>query len=321
MAGAHALGATGVPLVARRGWSLQVVVLAPVLALMLIAGGVLYRLVLGTVGEFADASIRENLASLGRSAFVVADSEVDRQHRDGRGGSSQFTKLHQLNARMRFESFVREHDIGPVIEADGAVDFHAGISAEEAQQIHASSPPFGESRMRTERGRDVYIRATEFAPWRWRVTLVKEAAGFEALVTEVRNVYAVSGILMLVVTVLLVGWLRQSLIRPIFTIAEHFARGQAPEYQGVRELEVLSARIGGMMASLSEKTLHLHTTLQSMSDGIAVFDADLRLVAWNQQFARLYQYPESMLHVGLEFAEMMGFNVERGDYGPGDRVV
>ena len=64
--------------------SLQLVVLGPVLALMIASGGVLYFLVLRSAGNFADASIRANLDALARSAFLIADAEVDRQNREWR---------------------------------------------------------------------------------------------------------------------------------------------------------------------------------------------------------------------------------------------
>ncbi len=53
--------------------SLQTVVLMPVLGLLLIAGLALYFLVLRTVGDYADASIRSNLASLLVNAVTIAD--------------------------------------------------------------------------------------------------------------------------------------------------------------------------------------------------------------------------------------------------------
>ena len=97
-----------------------------------------------------------------------------------------------------------------------------------------------------------------------------------------------------------------------------FRRGRAPGYKGLKELQVLSSSIGGMMDSLKAKTLHLETTLESMSDGISVFDADMRLVAWNEQYARLHHYPPNLIRSGVSFADIIRYNVDRGDYGPGD---
>ena len=79
---------------------------------------------------------------------------------------------------------------------------------------------------------------------------------------EVRAIYAVSAGLILVVTLLLVMWLRQSLVRPILRMARDFSEERAPAYKGVRELEFLSDSIAAMMGSLREKTSHLETALE-----------------------------------------------------------
>ena len=58
--------------------------------------------------------------------------------------------------------------------------------------------------------------------------------------------------------------------------------------------------------------------LENMSAGIAVFDADLCLVAWNNQYVVLNSFPPSLVRVGCPFADIIKYNVARGDYGPGD---
>ena len=62
--------------------SLQVVILGPALALMLLSGVALYFLVLRTVSSYADENIRDTLDALLRSAVTIADSEVERQNRE-----------------------------------------------------------------------------------------------------------------------------------------------------------------------------------------------------------------------------------------------
>jgi PAS domain S-box-containing protein len=69
---------------------------------------------------------------------------------------------------------------------------------------------------------------------------------------------------------------------------------------------------------LAEKTVVLETTLENMSQGINVYDADLKLVAFNQRYVDLRGYPPGFLHVGMSFEEVARFRAERGDYGFGD---
>ena len=69
---------------------------------------------------------------------------------------------------------------------------------------------------------------------------------------------------------------------------------------------------------LAEKTVVLETTLENMSQGISVYDADLKLVAFNQKYVDLRGYPPGFLHIGMSFEEVARFRAGRGDYGPGD---
>ncbi|MGE5472424.1 MAG: PAS-domain containing protein [Bacteroidota bacterium] len=62
----------------------------------------------------------------------------------------------------------------------------------------------------------------------------------------------------------------------------------------------------------------LQAGLDLLDQGLTVFDADLRLVAWNRPFLRLFDFPEEMAYVGAPFESFIRFNAERGEYGPGD---
>ena len=71
-------------------------------------------------------------------------------------------------------------------------------------------------------------------------------------------------------------------------------------------------------AELAEKSLVLEATLENMGQGLAAFDADLRLTAWNTRLVELLGYPPGVLHVGCAFADIVRHAAERGEYGPGD---
>ena len=120
--------------------SLQSVVLAPVLGLLLVAGIALYFLVLKTVSGYADSSIRSNLDSLLVSAVTIADSEVDRQNREGKVDDPKAADQHQLNARMQFEDFAREHEVGLIVVAGGLADFITGMPEQDAGHIVKGMP-------------------------------------------------------------------------------------------------------------------------------------------------------------------------------------
>lgn len=62
----------------------------------------------------------------------------------------------------------------------------------------------------------------------------------------------------------------------------------------------------------------LQAGLDLLDQGITVFDAELRLVAWNRTFLVLLDFPEKLAYLGAPFASFIRHNAERGEYGPGD---
>jgi len=62
----------------------------------------------------------------------------------------------------------------------------------------------------------------------------------------------------------------------------------------------------------------LQAGLDLLDQGITIFDANLRLVAWNRPFLRLLEFPDELAYVGAPFAGFIRYNAERGEYGPGD---
>ncbi|MCH7542340.1 MAG: PAS-domain containing protein [Proteobacteria bacterium] len=69
---------------------------------------------------------------------------------------------------------------------------------------------------------------------------------------------------------------------------------------------------------LAEKTVVLETTLENMSQGISVYDAELKLVAFNRRFVELFRYPPGFICIGKPYEDIARFKARRGDYGPGD---
>lgn len=62
----------------------------------------------------------------------------------------------------------------------------------------------------------------------------------------------------------------------------------------------------------------LQAGLDLLDQGLTVFDAELRMVAWNEPFLKLLDFPPELAYVGAPFETFIRFNAERGEYGPGD---
>jgi PAS domain S-box-containing protein len=67
-----------------------------------------------------------------------------------------------------------------------------------------------------------------------------------------------------------------------------------------------------------ERAGMLQAGLDLLDQGLTVFDADLRLVAWNAPFLRLLDFPAEMAYVGAPFESFIRHNATLGEYGPGD---
>jgi PAS domain S-box-containing protein len=59
----------------------------------------------------------------------------------------------------------------------------------------------------------------------------------------------------------------------------------------------------------------LETTFETVTQGISIVDADLRLAACNERFRELLDFPESEFPVGTPFEAFIRHNASRGEYG------
>jgi PAS domain S-box-containing protein len=62
----------------------------------------------------------------------------------------------------------------------------------------------------------------------------------------------------------------------------------------------------------------LQATMENVTQGISVVDAQLRIVAWNRRYLELLGYPDGMVWVGRPVVDLLRWSAERRDLGPGD---
>ena len=62
----------------------------------------------------------------------------------------------------------------------------------------------------------------------------------------------------------------------------------------------------------------LFVSMDNLAQGISVIDKELQLVAWNKTYATLYQYPDSLLKVGVPIEKLIRFNAQNGECGFGE---
>ena len=56
----------------------------------------------------------------------------------------------------------------------------------------------------------------------------------------------------------------------------------------------------------------LQSGVENIEQGISVIDADMRLVAWNQRYVELLDYPSGFVVAGKHIEELIRFNIKRG---------
>ncbi|ENV74514.1 hypothetical protein F944_03155 [Acinetobacter ursingii DSM 16037 = CIP 107286] len=61
----------------------------------------------------------------------------------------------------------------------------------------------------------------------------------------------------------------------------------------------------------------LMTMIDHMTQGVSVVDENMCLVAWNNQYLKLFDYPKDLVYVGCPIADLIRYNAERGECGPG----
>ncbi|GAA0775591.1 response regulator [Roseibium denhamense] len=62
----------------------------------------------------------------------------------------------------------------------------------------------------------------------------------------------------------------------------------------------------------------LESVLSSMIQGVAVFDENLELLAWNTRFREMRHYPDALVFRGQSVEALIRFDAEQGEFGSGD---
>ncbi|MGE4221686.1 MAG: PAS-domain containing protein, partial [Alphaproteobacteria bacterium] len=110
----------------------------------------------------------------------------------------------------------------------------------------------------------------------------------------------------------------QTALRAVSSQVEKLRQEQAATAREVEERRRIAADLQRSEAELAQKSSVLQGVLDSMRQGVVAFDADLRLVAWNQTFLEMRDYPDSFAQMGTPFATFMAYDAERGEFAQAD---